>query len=241
MTLEELGAIAGLVAFCGLAVLTFMTFQQARDVRRLRDWAGRAPERAAAVAARAGEETLPAEAYEEEELEIEREPGRLSQMRGSVSDRWAELDRRMPVEPKIVLGGLAAIVFGIGIAIGFGGGGEDSGSGETGGDQATPPVEKPIKVAVLNATSPAVVGLANQLSKDVKQAGFRVGQVENASPIAVSVVMFKADAKADAREVAQELEPVLGPSQVIEMTPEVEDKIGGIDVAVVIGADDAGI
>src|SRR5690606_1771605 len=41
----ELGAIAGLVAFLGIAVLAILLFVQARDVRRLREWAGRAPER----------------------------------------------------------------------------------------------------------------------------------------------------------------------------------------------------
>ena len=44
--LKEIGAILGFVAFGGLAVLVFMTFQQARHLRRLREWAGRAPERA---------------------------------------------------------------------------------------------------------------------------------------------------------------------------------------------------
>jgi len=43
--IKEIGAIAGLGAFVGLAVLSLLYFSQARDVRRLRDWAGRAPER----------------------------------------------------------------------------------------------------------------------------------------------------------------------------------------------------
>src|SRR5207244_3844896 len=33
-------------SFLGLAILTLLYFSQARDVRRLREWAGRAPERA---------------------------------------------------------------------------------------------------------------------------------------------------------------------------------------------------
>ena len=49
--IENIGAYLGLAAFLGLAVLALLYFQQARDVRRLRDWAGRAPERAAAAAA----------------------------------------------------------------------------------------------------------------------------------------------------------------------------------------------
>jgi hypothetical protein len=45
--IEQVGAYAGLAAIPGLAVLSALYFSQARDVRRLREWAGRAPERAA--------------------------------------------------------------------------------------------------------------------------------------------------------------------------------------------------
>jgi hypothetical protein len=44
---QEIGAYAGLAAVAGLAVLSVLYFSQARDVKRLREWAGRAPERAA--------------------------------------------------------------------------------------------------------------------------------------------------------------------------------------------------
>ena len=44
---EKYGAYVGLAAFFGLAVLTLLYFAQAREVKRLREWAGRAPERAA--------------------------------------------------------------------------------------------------------------------------------------------------------------------------------------------------
>ncbi|MEJ7891652.1 MAG: LytR C-terminal domain-containing protein [Solirubrobacteraceae bacterium] len=44
--IEKGGSYAGLAAFFGLAVLTILYFAQAREVRRLREWAGRAPERA---------------------------------------------------------------------------------------------------------------------------------------------------------------------------------------------------
>ena len=46
---ERVGAYVGLAAFLGLAVLALLYFSQARDVRRLREWAGRAPERALEV------------------------------------------------------------------------------------------------------------------------------------------------------------------------------------------------
>ena len=44
--LQEIGSYAGLAAILGLAVLSALYFSQARDVKRLREWAGRAPERA---------------------------------------------------------------------------------------------------------------------------------------------------------------------------------------------------
>ena len=43
--IEQIGAFAGLAAFLGLAVLALLSFTHGRDIRRLRDWAGSAPER----------------------------------------------------------------------------------------------------------------------------------------------------------------------------------------------------
>jgi LytR cell envelope-related transcriptional attenuator len=42
---QEIGAAAGFAAVVGLAVLSALYVSQARDVKRLREWAGRAPER----------------------------------------------------------------------------------------------------------------------------------------------------------------------------------------------------
>jgi hypothetical protein len=49
---EKYGAYVGIAAFFGLAVLSVLYFSQARELRRLRDWAGRAPERAQELEAR---------------------------------------------------------------------------------------------------------------------------------------------------------------------------------------------
>jgi LytR cell envelope-related transcriptional attenuator len=43
---QDIGAYAGIASVVGLAVLSVLYFSQARDVKRLREWAGRAPERA---------------------------------------------------------------------------------------------------------------------------------------------------------------------------------------------------
>jgi hypothetical protein len=50
--IQEIGSYAGFAAVVGLAVLSALYFSQARDVRRLRDWAGRAPERDAEARSR---------------------------------------------------------------------------------------------------------------------------------------------------------------------------------------------
>src|SRR3954449_5747210 len=48
---EKYGAYVGIASFFGLALLSLLYFAQAREVKRLREWAGRAPERAAEVEA----------------------------------------------------------------------------------------------------------------------------------------------------------------------------------------------
>jgi len=50
---EKYGAYVGIAAFFGLAVLTLLYFAQAREVKRLREWAGGEPERAQESAAAA--------------------------------------------------------------------------------------------------------------------------------------------------------------------------------------------
>ena len=42
----KIGAFIGIAAFIGLAALSLLYFAQARELKRLREWAGRAPERA---------------------------------------------------------------------------------------------------------------------------------------------------------------------------------------------------
>jgi LytR cell envelope-related transcriptional attenuator len=50
--IERFGSYFGYAAIIGLGVLSLLYFAQAREVRRLREWAGRAPERDAEVAQR---------------------------------------------------------------------------------------------------------------------------------------------------------------------------------------------
>jgi LytR cell envelope-related transcriptional attenuator len=46
-TFTKIGAIAAFAALLGIALLSLLVFSQAREIKRLREWAGRAPERAA--------------------------------------------------------------------------------------------------------------------------------------------------------------------------------------------------
>jgi hypothetical protein len=50
---EKYGVYVGIAAFFGLAVLSLLYFAQARELKRLREWAGRAPERAQELEERA--------------------------------------------------------------------------------------------------------------------------------------------------------------------------------------------
>lgn len=266
-SLEEIAALLGFVAFVGLAVLVFLTFQQGRHLRRLRDWAGNAPERAAALAARGEEPEEPdAEELSEEEIAAVNvvEPTRFGLIAAAVRERWAEVDRRLPVEPKLLFGGIAAIVLGIGIATsGFGLFGSDSGNGANqasqgggqgggkGGNRAEgnqgEKSKQVTEVAVLNGTAPpggtGVPGVADRLTADVESAGFEVGTVDNADSFSTSTVMWTGapENEAQAQELADGLSAVLGTTAVVEMSPEVEALAGGAEIALIVGQDDATI
>ena len=252
--LKEIGAILGFVAFGGFAVLVFMTFQQARHLRRLREWAGRAPERAAAEqerSASASEATMPRigapadTGSERAEPAAASGPGRGERLRGEVAFRYEELDKRSPVSPLVLgLGILALIVAAVIVTGGFGLFGSDSGSGseQTTARTVTPP--KP-EVAVLNGTAPeggvGVPGTAKTASVFVKDAGWKVGEVGDAGSFPTSSVMFESGFKSDAEKLASDLSDQLGDLEVVAITSEVQDVANGADLAVVVGQDDQGI
>src|SRR5882672_6905099 len=52
---EKFGAYAGFAAVVGLAVLSLLYFASARELKRLREWADRAPERVSDLEARVGD------------------------------------------------------------------------------------------------------------------------------------------------------------------------------------------
>jgi hypothetical protein len=257
--LERIGPYLGVAAFLGLAVLAFLIIQQAREVRRLREWAGRAPERAdeAAQAAAAAAEARGAAAEEAQEEEEEEpvaaapeagEPGRFGRIREAVAARFAALDRRMPMDPRYLIAVLAAALIAAGVLTsGFGLVGDDGGGG--GGKRGG---EKPgrVEVAVLNATQvdegsvpiDAVAGLAAKVADEViKPAkGFKVGPEETAgSGFDATTIMFEPNAEAEAEDLARTVSDQLGETPVTPMVDEVRQLSGGAPLALVIGQDDA--
>ena len=107
--IDRIGPYLGIAAFLGLAILAFLIIQQAREVRRLREWAGRAPERkeeaADAVAAAAearGEQAAPDE--EAPPQERGRVGSALASVRAAPSRRFAALDQPPAVRPALPRG-----------------------------------------------------------------------------------------------------------------------------------------
>ena len=70
--IEDIGPILGIVAFLGFAILALLIVLQAREVRRLREWAGRAPERAVEA-----DDASLAASEEKGDLEKPEKPSRL--------------------------------------------------------------------------------------------------------------------------------------------------------------------
>lgn len=249
--IKEIGAFAGLAAFLGLAVLAMLAFSQGRDLRRLREWAGSAPERdsdrkdttSAAAAKRAEElraleESRTAERdslSEREERRRRREAGLpeltrserarqgLSGLGSRLADpRWLVL---LFVIVVVVAGGVAYLVTQ----------GSDSADGK-GGNAKSAKKLKPseIEVTVLNGT--AVPGLAAEYGDKVEGKGFQLGAVTNSSTsFTDSVVMFERGHAPEAKRTAK----ALGISQVRLMTPDIESVSGGAPVSVIVGEDNA--
>ena len=73
--IQEIGSYAGFAAVVGLGVLSALYFSQARDIKRLREWAGRAPERAAEIEAGGrAEAALPVAARPQPQVRPAEEP-----------------------------------------------------------------------------------------------------------------------------------------------------------------------
>jgi LytR cell envelope-related transcriptional attenuator len=253
--IERIGSFAGLASFLGLGIFALLLFAHGRDIRRLRDWAGSAPEREADrmeqtqnIAAQRAEElreleegrTAEHDAVElREQRRQRREEGlpeltRGERLRGRFSGFGESLSRPallavLFVVLVLVVGGVAYAVLNNGSSSG------DSTKGGHSGKQTALKI-KPgeIEVAVLNGTS--VPGLAATFGDKVEKKGFELGAVTNSSAsFEDSVVMFKQGRKPEAKEVAKDL----AIAKIQPMSNEVAQVSGEANVSVIVGEDNA--
>jgi hypothetical protein len=247
--IKDIGAFAGLVAFVGLALLALLSFTHGRDIRRLREWAGSAPERdaerkdstSAAAAQRAEEMRKLEEARESERRAADlreqrrqrREEGLPELTRGErLRERLGGLGERLG-EPRflaVVFIALLLVGGGVAFALTRGGGGADGRAGA----KAASMKPSDIEVTVLNGT--AVPGLAARYGDKVERKGFSLGAITNsASSFSESVVMYARGSAPEARRVGR----ALGIQEVRAMSADIAEVSGGAPVSVVVGEDNA--
>lgn len=249
--IEQIGAFAGLAAFLGLAVLALLSFAHGRDIRRLRDWAGSAPEREAerkeqtsAIAAQRAEElraleearTAESDAVESREIRRQRREEGLPELTRAERARNAFASFGERLSQPLVLGAIFLVVLliaaGVVYAVTSGGDEGAKGNSTTASAKTVKPSE--IEVAVLNGTS--VAGLAATYGDKVESKGFEAGPITNSSETYErSVVMFEPGHEPEAKMVAKRLAiPKIEP-----MSSEIAKVAQNAKVAVVVGEDNA--
>jgi hypothetical protein len=242
---REVGSYAGLVAVVGLALLIMLQFTQGRDIRRLREWAGSAPERDATakeatseLAASRAEELREIEQARKAEHEVtsKREVRRERREAGLPELTRMERFREALPEPRYLTLIIAAVVLlGAGVAYAsthFLGNDEGKQGKATRTTSALQP--KNIKVSVLNGT--AVSGLAGQYGDKLDRKGYTLDAVTNTpSSFAKSVVMFRRGRGPEGREVSR----AVAIPKLRLMTQEIAASAASAEVAVVVGEDRA--
>jgi hypothetical protein len=250
--IEQIGAFAGLAAFLGLAVLALLSFAHGRDIRRLRDWAGSAPEREAerkeatsTIAAQRAEElraleqsrTAEHEAVESRELRRQRREEGLPELTRRERFRESLSNFGRTLSQPLVLGAIfvVCVLIAAGVVYAVSSGGDEGAKGN-GRSTNTAAAIKPseIEVAVLNGTSAA--GLAATYGDKIEEKGFETGVVTNSSEtFENSVVMFKPGHEPEAKMVAKRISiPKVQP-----MSGEIIQVAQKANVAVVVGEDNA--
>jgi hypothetical protein len=209
MAVQEIGAAAGLAAVAGLAVLSALYVSHARDVKRLREWAGGAPERSAASRPRTA--VIPRRRW---------------------YSRLGARNATVAVVGLFVLGGAAAS----GVTQ-LAGGSDSSGHNAPSKPKRHGSGVKPgnVTVAVLNGTM--VPGLAATLRDQIGAAGFKKGAINDFSDkqLAESVVEYAPGQQAAAKAVGRSV----GIGQVAPVTATARALAGVATVIVIAGADQA--
>jgi hypothetical protein len=261
--LKDVGAVAGLASFLGLALVALLYFAQARDIRRLRENASflveggsedgetvtPAERTATAVAARKPEEaaaaaaaTAPNEAEAFRRAELARQAAerrkRFEQRRRRPSDgreRPAWMGDWKSIAAIVLIGVIVLAGAAFGVSRIVGGGSESDTPGSAGTNKGPCPPGQ-TRVAVLNGTpSP---GLAATFAAPLKQKGYKTSPVGNTdSPFSTSVVMFDPQ---QGKECAGVISRIVGIPKQQPMDNEVRVASEGNPVAVVLGDDKAG-
>jgi hypothetical protein len=258
--IKEVGAFAGLAAFLGLAVLALLYFQQARDVRRLRENAEFLVEgdpmpthpedmedEAAAAQATAGKQPKAAARAAAASAPTDAEAFRRAELARQAAERRQRFEgrrggedgeRSIPALPStaVMVVGALILLAGVGFAATQLMGGDDEssggGGGQKGADLACPPGQT--GVAVLNST--AETGLAAGFAGDLKDRQYDVGPISNTStPFEASTVMFAPGSEGCAPEIG----PIVDIQASEPMSQEIREISEGAAVSVVLGEDKA--
>lgn len=233
--IQQVGAYAGLVALLAMAVLAFLVFSQARDIRRLREWAGGAPERDSEV--REVSEIVAEERSQELKVLADREERRLERAGLAEPSYWDRLGRSgriiAIVAVVLILGAAAAWA-----ATSLLGSDSNDGGGQPGRAANTKQVQnvKPseVTVGVLNGTGGTEAGLASQYADALEKDGFEIGVVTDAPDVFTeSVVMFANGHRPEAKKVGKSV----GIENFEAMSGDIAGLSSGADVTVVIGTD----
>lgn len=227
--IETIGPYAGLLSMVGLFVVIGLLFSQGRDLRRLREWAGGAPERDAEI--REVSEIVAEERSQELKLLAEREERRLERTGQGGDGFWAGLGR-----PGRIMLILAAVLI-VGAGAAYAGttllGGEDTPTKANQNNSKAGGV-KPgqVRADVLNGTGGAEVGLAAEYAAILEDRGFQVGATGDApSTFDESIVMYTQGNEAAAKRVASAIDV----AETGLITNEVAGVTSGAEVTAVIG------
>ena len=262
-TVERIGSFAGLASFLGLGIFALLLFAHGRDIRRLRDWAGSAPEREAErmeqtqnIAAQRAEElreledsrTAEHDAIEQREVRRQRREEGLPELtRGErVRERFSGFGETLSRPALLIMLFVVLLLVGGGVAYAVLNTGNDSSSGgntakaeggKGGGKEkqtATNSNLKPDEIEVAVLNGTEATGLAATWGNKAEAKGFEVGAITNTtSTFENSVVMFENGAAPEAKTVAKQLQI----HKVQPMTAEVSGVSNGAKVSVVVGED----
>jgi len=233
--IQTVGAYAGLVALLAMAVLAFLVFSQARDIRRLRDWAGGAPERDAEV--REVSEIVAEERSQELKVLADREERRMERaglVEPSFWDRLGRSGRIIAIVAVVLILGAAAAWAATSLL------GSDSNDSANQGRRGQATKQKSVKpkqieVGVLNGTGGTEAGLAATYADALEKENFTIaGNPSDATEtFTESVVMYTSGNQSAATKVGA----AVGITNTAPMESNIASLTPGADVTVVIGTD----